>query len=83
LKGDEEKMTTLSNFLIENAIDVGIIEVEGERVAIPGVDTLCIAMEQLDEVITKLGGMTTVIDGTKNELEDYVARYTELIENIQ
>lgn len=82
MKGDEEKMTTLSNFLIENAIDVGIIEVEGERVAIPGVDTLGIAMERLDEVITKLGGMTTVIDGTKNELEDYVARYTELIENI-
>jgi len=75
-------MTTFSEFLIKNAINADIIEVKEGKVVIPGVDTLAIAMDQLDEVIKKLDEMTAVIDRTKDELEDYVARYEELIKNI-
>lgn len=75
-------MASLSNFLVGNAIDVGIIEVEEGRVAIPGVDTLGIAMDRLDEVIKELGSMTGVIEDTRVKLQGYVARYQEMIQKI-
>lgn len=75
-------MRTFSEFLVENAIDTGIIEVEGKNVTIPDVNTLDLSMERLDEVIKNLDGMKGVIETSKDELENYVARYEELIQNI-
>lgn len=75
-------MRTFSEFLVENAIDTGIIKVEGKNVTIPDVNTLDLSMERLDEVIKNLDEMKGVIETSKDELENYVARYEELIQDI-
>lgn len=75
-------MKMFADFLIEAAIDTGIINVEDGTVTIPEINTLELSLERLDDVIANLGSMNGVIEDTKDKLEDYVARYQELIQEI-
>ncbi len=75
-------MKTFYEFLVENAIDTGIIKLEGKKVTIPDVNTLDLSMERLDEVIKNLDGMKGVIETSKVTLQKYVTKYEELNKNI-